>query len=238
MAHANYRVPSTSGGSVPADPIKFCLRFRPPTIAIVYQLKQGKKYVREFGIELSKGCDLKKVCDDLFQREKSYFNPQKISPVQVIELLQKLHAQVYPSGPNKENAMKKEEPPKDKPKATVLGSSLNHKEDEYEDEPWEADESKEKKKPNPFDQKVKSAFDDLDDDFNLGGGFDPVPKAGRPQLAELSKQKKDSDNGLIVDNDFADEFDDDDEDEAGKAPEPEKKKKAEEEEDQEKLIQE
>lgn len=36
MAQANYRVPSSTGGSVPADPIKFCLRFRPPTIAIVY----------------------------------------------------------------------------------------------------------------------------------------------------------------------------------------------------------
>ena len=45
--------------------------------------------------------------------------------------------------------MKKEEPPKDKPKATILGSSLANKrdeEDDYNDEPWEADESKEKKK--------------------------------------------------------------------------------------------
>lgn len=43
-----------------------------------------------------------------------------------------------------------------KPTATVLGSSLNNKhdeeEDDYEDEPWEADESKDKKaKANPFD---------------------------------------------------------------------------------------
>jgi hypothetical protein len=81
MAQANYRVPSSTGGSVPADPIKFCLRFRPPTIAIVYQIKQGKKYVREFPVDLAKGCDLKKVSDDLFAREKVYFNPGKISPV-------------------------------------------------------------------------------------------------------------------------------------------------------------
>jgi len=184
MAQANYRVPSSTGGSLPADPIKFCLRFRPPTIAIVYQIKQGKKYVREFPVDLTKGCDLKKVSDDLFAREKIYFNPGKISPVQVMELLQKLHSHLFPAGPNKENAKKKEETTaKDKkPAATVLGSSLNNKHeedmDEYEDEPWEADESKDKKaKPNPFDQKVKGAFDDLDDDFNLGGGFDLEPKS-------------------------------------------------------------
>lgn len=32
----SYRVPSSTGGFIAADPIKFCLRFRPPTIAIVY----------------------------------------------------------------------------------------------------------------------------------------------------------------------------------------------------------
>jgi hypothetical protein len=34
----SYTVPSNSGGRIPADPIKFCLRFRPPTIAIVYEI--------------------------------------------------------------------------------------------------------------------------------------------------------------------------------------------------------
>lgn len=32
----NYQVPASNGSFLPADPIKFCLRFRPPTIAIVY----------------------------------------------------------------------------------------------------------------------------------------------------------------------------------------------------------
>ena len=32
----SYQVPSSTGGKIPADPIKFCLRFKPPTIAIVY----------------------------------------------------------------------------------------------------------------------------------------------------------------------------------------------------------
>jgi hypothetical protein len=36
LGDQSYRVPSSSGGFIPADPIKFCLRFKPPTIAIVY----------------------------------------------------------------------------------------------------------------------------------------------------------------------------------------------------------
>lgn len=36
--NAPYKVPSQSGNFILADPIKFCLRFRPPTIAIVYQV--------------------------------------------------------------------------------------------------------------------------------------------------------------------------------------------------------
>ena len=48
--------------------------------------------------------DLSKLCDDLFEKELHYFNPQKISKVQVMELLQKLQQQIYPTGANKENA--------------------------------------------------------------------------------------------------------------------------------------
>jgi hypothetical protein len=79
LGDQSYRVPSSSGGFIPADPIKFCLRFRPPTIAIVYQLLSGskpRKYVREFKIELTKETvDMDAICDSLFEREKIYFNP-------------------------------------------------------------------------------------------------------------------------------------------------------------------
>ena len=47
---------------------------------------------------------MSKLCDDLFEKELHYFNPQKISKVQVMELLQKLQQQIYPTGANKENA--------------------------------------------------------------------------------------------------------------------------------------
>lgn len=75
----SYQVPSSTGGYLPADPIKFCLRFRPPTIAIVYQImhsqKGTRKYVHEIKVDLKESSDLNKVCDELFLKEKSYFNP-------------------------------------------------------------------------------------------------------------------------------------------------------------------
>lgn len=84
----SYRVPSTSGGFLPANPIKFCLRFKPPTIALVYQLTDGNKkphkYVREFKVDLREGADLNDICDDLFLREPTYFN--QLSKVQVRSL--------------------------------------------------------------------------------------------------------------------------------------------------------
>lgn len=52
----SYRIPNNLGGFINADPIKFCLRFSPPTIAIVYKPldRPTKKYVREFHVsELS-----------------------------------------------------------------------------------------------------------------------------------------------------------------------------------------
>jgi hypothetical protein len=55
------------------------LRFKPPTIAIVYQLlAKPRKYVHEFRLDLKEHSDLSKLTDDLFEREQHYFNPQKI----------------------------------------------------------------------------------------------------------------------------------------------------------------
>jgi hypothetical protein len=76
--------------------MKFCLRFKPPTLALVYQLAESKgskkphKYVKEFRLDLKEGFfgaalneHLSKICEELFEREPTYFNPQKISEVQV-----------------------------------------------------------------------------------------------------------------------------------------------------------
>lgn len=79
-----YSVPSSTGGRIPADPIKFCLRFKPPTIAIVYQVmsqssQKSRKFVHEIVVDLKESSDTKKICDDLFVKEKDYLNPNKIS---------------------------------------------------------------------------------------------------------------------------------------------------------------
>jgi hypothetical protein len=82
-------VPSSSGGFLPADPIKFCLRFKPPTIALVYSIKHASKGVRKYVHEIRVDAvpqnpqELPKLCDDLFAREKTYLNPAKISKQQV-----------------------------------------------------------------------------------------------------------------------------------------------------------
>jgi hypothetical protein len=40
---SSYQVPATDGRMVLATPLKFCLNYRPPTIAVVYTLEKSKK---------------------------------------------------------------------------------------------------------------------------------------------------------------------------------------------------
>jgi hypothetical protein len=52
---------------IPANPTKFCVKFRPPTIAIVYELaNRPKKYVHEILLEMKENTDLSKLCEELF----------------------------------------------------------------------------------------------------------------------------------------------------------------------------
>ena len=46
---SSYKVPATDGRMVVATPLKFCLNFRPPTIAVVYTLEQSKKATSKSG---------------------------------------------------------------------------------------------------------------------------------------------------------------------------------------------
>lgn len=41
--NASYQVPATDGRMILATPIKFCLNFTPPTIAVVYIIEKSKK---------------------------------------------------------------------------------------------------------------------------------------------------------------------------------------------------
>ena len=40
---SSYQVPAADGRMILATPLKFCLNFRPPTIAVVYTLEKSKK---------------------------------------------------------------------------------------------------------------------------------------------------------------------------------------------------
>ena len=65
---------------IPANPLNLCLKYTPPTIAVVYQLaNKTKKYVHEIVVDLKENSDLNSLCDELFVREKVYLNPTKIS---------------------------------------------------------------------------------------------------------------------------------------------------------------
>ena len=86
-----------------------------------------------------------------------------------------------------------------------------------------------KKADNPFDQKVKPAFDDLEDiGFELDSDrpveFNNQKKPETAKKEDIFAKKAEKDDGLIADNDFGDDFGDDDyyqedfEDDSNKKP--------------------
>ena len=109
-----YKVPSSKGGFLSAEPVQFCLRYKPPTIALVYEIirkqkdqspnsnatgdttllsnnTKRKRHIHEIKVDnLNRNSDLEKLCDVLFEREYIYLDPKTISRLQVINLLQKL----------------------------------------------------------------------------------------------------------------------------------------------------
>lgn len=59
-----------------AMPLKMCLKFRPPTIAVVYKFdrpsssKREKKYIHEICVDsMTARTDLRKMCDKLCEQE-------------------------------------------------------------------------------------------------------------------------------------------------------------------------
>jgi hypothetical protein len=65
---------------IPATPTNFCIKYRPPTIAIVYELpNRPKKYVHEILVDIKENTDISKLCEELFYKEHVYLNPNKIS---------------------------------------------------------------------------------------------------------------------------------------------------------------
>jgi len=98
-----------------ATPLKFCLNFRPPTIAVVYTLEKSKKtsktgkprkYIHEIRVDFD-SCketgpggkptmrEVEKLCRNLCDNEATYLNINIISKTQVLNLIMKLYEKKY-----------------------------------------------------------------------------------------------------------------------------------------------
>lgn len=85
-------MPSLDGRPLPAIPIQMALKFRPPTIAVIYKMKDNKtlkmkKYIHEILItfpEDTENIDVNRMCDEICRKDKGvYLNPAFISRQQV-----------------------------------------------------------------------------------------------------------------------------------------------------------
>jgi hypothetical protein len=85
---SNYTVPSQDGRLLPAIPIHLALKFKPPTIAVVYTMKDPKsgrmkKYIHEIKIVFNVNSSVDQMCDAMIARETIYLNPAFIGKQQV-----------------------------------------------------------------------------------------------------------------------------------------------------------
>lgn len=84
---ANYTVPSLEGKPLPAIPKNLALKFKPPTIAVIYLMKdtktgRNKKYIHEIPIKFDESngpINIDRVCDEICRKETMYLNPAFIS---------------------------------------------------------------------------------------------------------------------------------------------------------------
>lgn len=128
------------GRLIQATPLSFCLKYRPPTIAVVYKIEKRpsstmnsktsktdqrgkiKKYIHEIVVEamLVRTVDLNELCLKLCERESAYLNPTIISKTQVLDLLTKLYKHKHGSLPASISTVV--EPAKDSPKMTAAAA--------------------------------------------------------------------------------------------------------------------
>jgi hypothetical protein len=84
---SHYAVPSLDGRLLQAIPIQMALKFRPPTIAVIYKMKDNKtlkmkKYIHEILITFpddTESIDVNRMCDEICRKETTYLNPAFIS---------------------------------------------------------------------------------------------------------------------------------------------------------------
>jgi len=88
LTMSNYTVPSMDGRLIPAIPIHLALKFKPPTIAVVYTMKDPKsgrmkKYIHEIKIKFDPNTSVDMMCEEMINRETTYLNPAYIGKQQV-----------------------------------------------------------------------------------------------------------------------------------------------------------
>lgn len=84
LGMSNYTVPAMDGRLLPAIPIHLALKFKPPTIAVVYTMKDNKtgrmkKYIHEIKVIFDGSSDIPDMCDRMISRENTYLNPAYIA---------------------------------------------------------------------------------------------------------------------------------------------------------------
>jgi hypothetical protein len=76
------------GRLLPAIPIKLALKYKPPTIAVVYTMKDHKsgrmkKYIHEIKISFEPNQSVDHMCEIIINKETTYLNPAFIAKSQV-----------------------------------------------------------------------------------------------------------------------------------------------------------
>ena len=87
LGTTSYAVPSHDGKPLPAIPKNLALKFKPPTVAVVYLMKdiksgRMKKYIHEIRIHFEKErepIDVGRMCEEICRKETMYLNPAFIS---------------------------------------------------------------------------------------------------------------------------------------------------------------
>ena len=82
-----YAVPSIDGRLMQAEPYRMALKFKPPTIIVVYKMKDGrsgktKKYIHDILIEFNSKdpaqINPQQLYDQIIKKEATYLNPEFI----------------------------------------------------------------------------------------------------------------------------------------------------------------
>lgn len=220
----SYMIKAQGGRMIQATPLKFCLNFSPPTIAVVYTLsnnskskKSGKirKYVKEIEVDF-KACmamastsgismssqtrptisQLEKLVDKLCKEEPTYLNINVISKTQVLNLIKKLYAEEFKCAPETTPRDTKAPDAASNPtRAGALGTA----------------ETKSKEKEDKAYELGGNISDDYDDDFDEA---EEQPKAKADGLKEKAEGGGDDAKkaGALDMDDADDDWDMDDDD--------------------------